>query len=160
VTRGEWTLGAVFLVLCGLVGAVVGAGIGVLVLAVWLLVNPPRWTYWAAALALMALAPVALVAQGLTTSPIAGPGFGTSHMVAHWLVMSALFAAGFAAGLEILEVPEVAIGEGAEAAEGQAGTSIPAVSPPPGRMIERRKRFPRPRHHVDRPEEPPEGSPP
>jgi hypothetical protein len=70
-----WVFGGAW----GLVAAAVVA-------VAWALVPIPRRMLWIAAVALIAATPIAIMAQGLPSGPIPGPGFGRQHMVAHVIV--------------------------------------------------------------------------
>jgi hypothetical protein len=96
-------LAVVYLAVNGFFGGRAGVIVGVVVIAAWL-VGVPRGAFWAAAASAMAVAPVALVAQGLPGTPVVGVSFGTDHLIAHALVGLSLSLAGFAILWEIVEM--------------------------------------------------------
>jgi hypothetical protein len=96
-------LPVVYLAANGFFGGRAGVMVGVVVIAAWL-VGVPRGALWAAAAIAMAVAPVALIAQGLPGTPVVGVSFGTDHLVAHALVGASLSLAGFAILWEIVEM--------------------------------------------------------
>jgi hypothetical protein len=94
--RTAWVVG-VFVGALWLVGDGFGLVAAVVIVAIWAFVRPPTWTFWAAAVVLMAIAPVALIAQGLPPGSIVGAGFGEDHIIAHQVVLVSLSLAAFAA---------------------------------------------------------------
>jgi hypothetical protein len=70
-------------------------------LAAWWLLGIDRRVLWPAAVVALAVAPVALAAQGLPSSPVVGAGFGTQHQAANLLVQIAVLLAAFAGLTEL-----------------------------------------------------------
>ncbi len=81
-----------------------GLIIGLVIVIAWWTLAPGRRIVWGAAVACMALAPVALVVQGLPGTPVVGSLFGVQHMAAHRLVQTSVAIAVFAALAELLGV--------------------------------------------------------
>jgi hypothetical protein len=77
----------------GRYGLVAGGGIA----AAWWFLAPPRWVFWAASVAMLAAAPITLLAEGVPRTPVVGGDFGAAHTGAHVLVGLAMASAGFAA---------------------------------------------------------------
>jgi hypothetical protein len=123
-----------FLGLMYLFGGLVGLIVGVPIAAGSIFLRLPRSVFWGAAVAFMAAAPLALLAQGLPHRPVVGPSFGTDHLVAHVLVGLSLALAGWA-GLNELIVEMDAAAEarrdarlgtsGAGSGDGDTGPDLP-----------------------------------
>jgi hypothetical protein len=93
-------LALVYVALAWLFGGTAGLVVGVVVVVSrWVFGLPGRW-YWIGALAALAAAPVATIAQGLPGSSVVGPEFGEHHLAAHVLVGISLALAAFAGLLE------------------------------------------------------------
>jgi hypothetical protein len=105
VTGRQWTLVAGYAALTFLFGGVAGLVVGGLVVAGAMLLRLPRRLFWIASVVCMAIAPIALIVQGLPGTPIAGPGFGTRHMAAHVLVALSMATAGWAGLSELADAP-------------------------------------------------------
>jgi hypothetical protein len=98
-------LGAVvvgFLALVFLFGGPYGLLLGVVLVAATVLARVEARWLWGLAMLLMTAAPFALMAQGLPSGPVVGPGFGTDHLLAHVLVGMSLASAGWAGLLELV----------------------------------------------------------
>jgi hypothetical protein len=92
---------SVFLALAYLFGDLFGLAFATLLVLVSILGRIEPGRLWAAAALLIALAPAALLAQGLPSGPVVGPAFGTRHMLAHALVGMSLATAAWAGLLEL-----------------------------------------------------------
>jgi hypothetical protein len=90
-----------YLVLTWLFGGAWGLLVGVLIAAPTVLLRLRPAVAWVLSLACLALAPFVLMVEGLPSSHIAGPTFGTTHMGAHALVGISLAAAGWAGVLQL-----------------------------------------------------------
>jgi len=90
-----------FLVLTYLFGGLYGLIFGAVLVAVAVIGRIPPGRLWPVAIALMGLAPFALLAQGLPSGPVAGPAFGTKHLLAHALVGMSLATCTLAGLLEL-----------------------------------------------------------
>jgi hypothetical protein len=96
---------AVYLPASWLVGGEYGLAAGAALFLAWLLLRPPRGLIYGASVALLAAAPVVMIAQGLARGPVAGPGFATHHLAAHILVGLALAAAALGGLVDLLGGP-------------------------------------------------------
>ncbi|MBI4261758.1 MAG: hypothetical protein HY658_14480 [Actinobacteria bacterium] len=81
--------------LLGLVGSVAAT-------TAWLALGLRASVFWGAAVALMAAAPFATIAQGLPSRPVVGAMFGATHWLAHALATLSLVLAGFAGGMDLM----------------------------------------------------------
>jgi hypothetical protein len=91
-----------FLAVVFLFGGPYGLLFGAVLVAATLLTRVEvRWL-WGLAVLLLAASPFALMAQGLPSGPVVGPGFGTDHMLAHVLVGMSLASAAWAGLLELV----------------------------------------------------------
>lgn len=108
----------IFLALTYLFGGIWGLIFGALLVGVSALRRIPPRALWPLALLFMALAPLALLAQGLPSGPVPGPSFGTEHLLAHALVGMSLATAAWAGLLEF--------------SGGEAEHRRPRVTPRPG----------------------------
>jgi hypothetical protein len=79
-----------------------GLILGLVIVIGWWTLAPSRPVVWGAAVACMALAPIALAIQGLPGTPVVGSLFGVQHMAAHRLVQTSMAIAVFAALAELL----------------------------------------------------------
>lgn len=80
-----------------------GLVVGIILVASWWALDPPLGMYWAISAAAMALAPVALYAQGLPVSSVVGTRFAATHPVANHVVTASLIVAAFVIVLEPLQ---------------------------------------------------------
>lgn len=136
----------VFLGLTTLFGGRYGLIGGAAIVGVWWALGRQPRVLWIAAVALMAAAPIALMAQGLPRRPVVGPGFGTDHLLAHVLVGLSLAAAGLAALAEVLPP------DGGEPGRGRhrSGSGVTErTDPPPPTEAPRRRGPADPRQHYD-----------
>ena len=90
-----------FLAVVFLFGGLYGLLFGVVLVAGTVFTRVEARWLWGLAVLLMVLAPFALLAQGLPSGPIVGPGFGTDHLLAHVFVGMSLATAGWAGLLEL-----------------------------------------------------------
>jgi hypothetical protein len=91
----------IFLALTYFFGGFFGLAFGAVLVLVSVLGRIPPLRLWPVALLFMGLAPFALLAQGLPSGPVAGPAFGTEHLLAHALVGMSLATAAWAGLLEV-----------------------------------------------------------
>jgi hypothetical protein len=93
---------AAYLAVVFLFGGPYGLLFGAVLVAATLFTRVEARWLWGLAVLLMASSPFALMAQGLPSGPVVGPGFGTDHMLAHVLVGMSLASAGWAGLLELV----------------------------------------------------------
>jgi hypothetical protein len=103
LTRRRVAVGCLYLGLVLFFGGVWGLVVGATILGSYALFRFPTRTFWLAAVAFMGMTPFAIVAQGLPNAGIAGPDFGTRHMVAHVFVGISLALVAWAAMNELVE---------------------------------------------------------
>jgi hypothetical protein len=94
-------VGVVFVVVAYLFGNLLGLAVGAILVLVSIIGRLEAPRLWPVAVGLMCLAPFALLAQGLSSAPVAGPSFGAKHMLAHALVGMSLATAAWAGLLEL-----------------------------------------------------------
>jgi hypothetical protein len=108
VKRRRAIVAVAFPVLCWVLGGLPGLVIGLAVLVAWLALGIPKGALWATAVALLAVVPIALWAQGLPSGMVVGPRFGVDHLIAHRLVLGALLVSLFCGLCELLVLEQPA----------------------------------------------------
>jgi hypothetical protein len=99
--RADWVVTGTYLALSFLFGGPYGLLVGAAVTATSIFSRLTTFPYWLASVVFMAAAPFSIVIQGLPSTRIIGPGFGTRHLVAHVFVAFALATAGWGALREL-----------------------------------------------------------
>jgi hypothetical protein len=79
-----------------------GLTVGVVLVAIWWLIEPSQSALWKLSIALTVTGMLLLLAQGLPRSPVVGAQFGVDHLLAHRVVGTALAVAAFAAIVELM----------------------------------------------------------
>lgn len=87
-----------------LVAGIPGLVAGIVTVGTWWGLRPPTRLFWALSVALLALAPVTMILQGLPHTAVVGSAFGADHLIAHHVVTGSLALAAFAGLTELFGI--------------------------------------------------------